>query len=145
MPADQLARLFGQLAFPVGQQLIEGRTSFSPGAGNEQRIESLLQVALGAGSQGMRPAPRHAKGGRKIGVIEVAADGQLDDLTLARLQLGKDAANQHPQFGLPGRVADIGRLVRQLARGIDLVTAARRPLAEASQAFVAGHRVQPRA
>ena len=112
VPADQLARLPGQLISPVGQQLIEGRTGFSPGAGDKQCVDSFLQAAPGARSQGMRPAPRHAKGGRKIGVTEVVADAQLDNLTLARLHLGKDAANQHPQFGLPWVEADIGRFVR---------------------------------
>jgi hypothetical protein len=145
VPADQLTHLLGQLAFPAGQQLVEGRTGLSPGAGDEQRIESFLQAALGARSQGMRPAPRHAEGGRKIGVIEVVAEAQLDNLALARLQLHEDAADQRPQFGLTGVVADVGRLDRRLACGIDLVTAARRLLAEASQAFVAGYRVQPRA
>jgi hypothetical protein len=42
--ADQLARLFGQLTIPAGQQCVERRTSPPPGGRDEQRAESFLQV-----------------------------------------------------------------------------------------------------
>ena len=81
-------------------------------------------------------------------------EAQLDDLALIRLQLGETGTNQPLQFGLLG-VAYLGRLVGLvswlvvriacMARRVSLFAGGRRRRAEPAQAFVAGHRVQPRA
>jgi hypothetical protein len=96
----------------------------------------------------MRPTPRHAKRDRKIGVIKLVPENQLDDLAFKRLQLGKDGKDQRSQFGWPGVPADVSRPIRRArwpSRRMDPLAADRRPRPGPIQAFVAGHRVQPRA
>ena len=48
VPDDQVARLFGQLPIPVGQQLPQYRAGLPSGKRNVQRTESFLQAASGA-------------------------------------------------------------------------------------------------
>ena len=56
VPDDQVARLFGQLPIPVGQQLPQHRAGLASGKRDVQRSEGFLQPALGARSQVVRPA-----------------------------------------------------------------------------------------
>ena len=56
VPDNQLARLFGQLPIPVGQQLPQHRAGLSSGKRDVQCAEGFLQPAPGARGQVMRPA-----------------------------------------------------------------------------------------
>jgi hypothetical protein len=56
VPGDQVARLFGQLPIPVGQQLSEYRAGLSSGKRDVQRAEDFFQSASGASGQVMHPA-----------------------------------------------------------------------------------------
>ena len=56
VPDDQVARLFGQLPVPVGQQLPQHRAGLTSGKRDVQRTEGFLQPALGARSQVVCPA-----------------------------------------------------------------------------------------
>src|SRR6516162_2068933 len=76
-------------------------------------------MAAGASLQGMRPAPRHAQRGGEISAIQVVPEVQLDCLSLARLQLSEDGADQHGQTGLLGAVVSTGRAVRRVGRLAD--------------------------
>jgi len=77
-------------------------------------------------------------------------EAQLDDLALIRLQLVENGLDLPVQFGLL-RVDHLGRLVsllrwmpgrnRCVVRHVSLLTGGTGP----AQAFVAGHRIQPRA
>ena len=57
VPADQVARLLGQLPIPVGQQFPQHRAGLPPGKRGVQRTERFLQPTPGACGQGVRPAP----------------------------------------------------------------------------------------
>ena len=48
VPADQVARLLGQLPIPVGQQLPQHRAGLPPGQRDVQRTEGFFQLAAGA-------------------------------------------------------------------------------------------------
>ena len=48
VPEDQVARLFGQLSIPVGQQLPQHRAGLSSGKRDVQRTEGFLQPTSGA-------------------------------------------------------------------------------------------------
>ena len=56
VPDDQVARLFGQLPIPVGQQLPQHRAGLSSGKRDMQCAEGFLQSASGPCGQVMRPA-----------------------------------------------------------------------------------------
>jgi hypothetical protein len=49
----------------------------------------------------VRAARWHAEHDGKIVVMQVVPEAQLDYLTLSRLHVGQDGADQHLQFGLP--------------------------------------------
>ena len=140
VPANEVARLLGQLPIPVGQQLPEYRAGLAPGAHDEQCPEGFLQPRAGTGGQGVRAARRHAECLGEIGAIQVVPQAQLDDLTLTRPHLGQDGTGHSPEFGLRGVAADPSRRVR-----VDLSAADPHRGAEQTLAFGAGHRVQPRA
>jgi hypothetical protein len=61
VPSDQVARLFGQLPIPVGQQLPDYRAGLSPGKRDVQYAEGFFQSASGACGQVIRPALGHAE------------------------------------------------------------------------------------
>ena len=48
VPDNQVARLFGQLPIPVGQQLPQHRAGLPSGKRDVQRAEGFLQAASGA-------------------------------------------------------------------------------------------------
>jgi hypothetical protein len=48
VPDDQVARLFGQLPVPVGQQLPQHQAGLSSGKRDVQRAEGFLQSPSGA-------------------------------------------------------------------------------------------------
>ena len=48
----------------------------------------------------MRPAQRYAEHGGEVGVVKAVPQVQLNDLALARLQLGEHGVDQPPLFGL---------------------------------------------
>jgi hypothetical protein len=87
----------------------------------------------------VRLARRHAEHDRQIAVIELVPQAQLDNLALIGLQLLNGRADQPAQLGLSGVAAAIGWLTGPIGRR----RRARR--AQSAVAFVAGHRVKPRA
>jgi hypothetical protein len=150
---DPGARLLGQLTIPAGQQRAERPAVLPLGARDEQRPQVLLQLAAGAGRQGVRLAPRHAERGRQVAVIKVMTEAQLDDLALIRIQLAQNGVDQFLQFGLlwvdylGGLGGGLGSMIRAsvMIRRASVFGRRRRIRAEPAQAFAAGHRVQPRA
>jgi hypothetical protein len=56
VPDDQVARLFGQLPIPVGQQLPQHRAGLSSGKRDVQCVEEFLQPTSGACGKVVRPA-----------------------------------------------------------------------------------------
>jgi hypothetical protein len=74
VPEDQVARLFGQLSIPVGQQLPQHRAGLSSCKRDVQCAESLLQSASGACGQVMCPALGQAERDGQIVVVKVVPE-----------------------------------------------------------------------
>ena len=115
VPDNQVARLFGQLPVPVGQQLAQGRAGLPSGQRDVQGAEGFLQQGSGACGQVVRPALGDAEHDGQIAVVKVVPEGQLDGLTLTNLQSGQDRVDQASEFGLPLVTWAVARTVERLA------------------------------
>src|SRR5579875_4028972 len=73
--------------------------------------------------------------------MQVVPEAQLDDLTLARPQLGQDGTDRGPELGLPA----IASVARRRVVPAGLATAGPSRGGKQTLALVADHGVQPRA
>jgi hypothetical protein len=107
VPQDQVTRLLGELPIPVRQQFPDHRAGLSSGKCSAQRTERLLQPTTGACGQDARAIHRHAERNGEIVVKQIVPEAQLYYLTLSRLHVGQDGADQLPQLGVSQITVDI--------------------------------------